>query len=308
MIGRRMREIVKGSMRRVLEVGQRFGVNITPVHFYSDIPNFRRLRNDDSWRTPYTFEGVRGASVESQLAFVRDCCAPFAEAIRERDIHRVACAENGEAGYGRGEAAFLYAFVRRHRPAKIVQIGCGVSTAVMLMAAADEAGYSPEIVCVEPYPTAYLIRLADEGRVRLIREPAQAVPIETYTSLRSGDLFFVDSSHTLVPGSEVNVAILEVLPRLVAGVWSHFHDIQFPYNYRPTLMSTDLFFYREELLLHAFLAGNERCELACSLSWLHNERVEDLRAALIDYEPCAMDRGLKVGEGDFAVSAFLRAV
>ena len=31
-------------LRWTLECGQRFGVNITPNHFYSEIPNFRHLR------------------------------------------------------------------------------------------------------------------------------------------------------------------------------------------------------------------------------------------------------------------------
>ena len=49
------------------------------------------------------------------------------------------------------EAEFLYCFIRAQRPKRIVQIGCGVSTAVCLLAARDE-GYSPRIICIEPYP------------------------------------------------------------------------------------------------------------------------------------------------------------
>ncbi|MBN4060295.1 class I SAM-dependent methyltransferase [Planctomycetaceae bacterium AH-315-I19] len=295
-------------MRRVLEIGQRFGVNITPVHFYSDIPNFRVLRASEKWKRPYTFQAVAGTDLDSQLAFVQDACAPYTDRLAQKDIHTSACEHNGAAGFGCGEAAFLYAFARRHKPQRIIQIGCGVSTAVLLMAADDEPGYTPEIICIEPYPTDYLLELSKQGRITLIQEFAQDVSIERLTDLSEGDLFFVDSTHTLNPGSEVSCAILEVLPRLRAGTWVHFHDIQFPYNYGPNLMSTDIFFCREELMLHAFLACNTRYELAASLSWLHNERCDELTSALVDYSPCAADRGLKTSDGDFAVSAYLRVI
>ena len=70
------------------------------------------------------------------------------------------------------DAEFLYGFIRTIQPRRIIQVGCGVSTAVMLIAAAD-AGYSPEIVCVEPFPTAFLERSASEGRIELVRARAR---------------------------------------------------------------------------------------------------------------------------------------
>jgi len=75
--------------------------------------------------------------------------------------------QNGEEGFGQIEAEFLYAFVAAKKPSQIFQIGCGVSTAVCL-SAAEDAAYSPEVLCVEPYPTQYLVREAKEGRIELI--------------------------------------------------------------------------------------------------------------------------------------------
>jgi len=57
-------------------------------------------------------------------------------------------------GFGPTEADFLYCFIATKRPRKIVQVGCGVSTAVILLAA-QEAGYKPEVVCIEPYPSRF---------------------------------------------------------------------------------------------------------------------------------------------------------
>jgi hypothetical protein len=49
-----------------------------------------------------------------------------------------------DQGYGEVEADLLYCFVRSQRPRQIVQIGCGVSTVVCLLAAKDE-GHVPQI-------------------------------------------------------------------------------------------------------------------------------------------------------------------
>lgn len=49
--------------------------------------------------------------------------------------------------------------------------------------------------------------------------------------LAAGDLFFLDSTHTLGPAGQVSRIILELLPLLPAGAWVHFYDILFLYDY-----------------------------------------------------------------------------
>ena len=142
-----------------------------------------------------------------------------------------------DGGYGEIEAEVLFGFVASRRPRRVIQIGCGVSTAVMLMAAA-KADYKPEIVCIEPYPSAYLREAESKGLIRLVVEPAQVVDFDVIADLGDDDLLFVDSTHAVKPGSEVNYLIHEVLPRLRPGAWVHFHDIYFPYDYaRDTLVA-----------------------------------------------------------------------
>ena len=87
------------------------------------------------------------------------------------------------------------------------------------------------------------------------------------------------------PGSEVNRIILDVLPRLKSGVFVHFHDIYFPYDYSPTLLSFDLFFWVESTLLHAFLIGNGHCRIVLSTSMLHYAAPERIAALFPRYAP-----------------------
>lgn len=307
-LSRGARDSIKRAWQIAFEFGQRLGVNITPNHFYSDIPDFRELKRETAWRRPYSMVGVAGADLGSQLEFVRDCCRPVAERLGRRDVHKLAIAANGEGGYGTGEAAFLYAFIRRHRPPRVVQVGCGVSTAVIELAAKEE-GYAPEIVCIEPYPTVFLQTAAAQGRIRLIKEKAQVVDLPVLTDVGPGGLLFVDSTHTLRPGSEVTRIILEVLPRMNPGTWVHFHDIMFPHDYNPGMLwKFALFFPHETPMLQAFLCGNPRYQIAASLAMLHNADAASLAKELVDYTPARMRDGLYQSEGDFASSVYLRVV
>jgi hypothetical protein len=93
----------------------------------------------------------------------------------------------------------------------VTQIGCGVSTAIVLNAA-EHARYEPEVTCLEPYPSGWLQEQASAGRIKLVDRPAQMVAFDTIAGLDIGDLLFIDSTHAVKPGSEVNYLIHEVLP------------------------------------------------------------------------------------------------
>jgi len=295
----------KDLLRRAFEVGQRLKFDILPRHFYSEIPNIRFLRGTTSWRKPRSFTGVLGG-IDPQVAWVDNCTKSYRATLKQFAIHKSAVKMNGsDEGYGEVEADFLYCFIRSQRPRQIVQIGCGVSTAVCLQAARDE-GYSPHIVCIEPYPTDFLQRENEAGRIELVPRMVQDAGSEYASRLGSGDLFFVDSSHTLAPAGEVNLIVLEMLPRLSAGVYIHFHDIYFPYDYSPDTLSTALFFSHETALLYSFLLMNRDFEIAGSLSMLHHQRLDDLKRFFPDFYPAIFEEGLLVKVGQFPSSVFLR--
>lgn len=291
-------------LRGVLETGQRFKVDIAPRHYYSEMPDFRALRRTTSWRSPMSMVGVRGTDLESQAAFLADCCAMYREQLGTFAIHDAACRANGVEGYGKVEGLFLYTFVRRHRPARVVQIGCGVSTAIVLAAAADEA-LATKVTCIEPFPTEYLKERDRAGEISLIQAMAQDVDLAHMTDLGPGDLLFVDSTHTVRVGSEVPRIIHEVLPRLTPGVWVHFHDIYFPFDYGPPFM-TDLFFGRESTMLHAFLTMNSGYEIVVSQSMLHHGNAAAIKHAIPAYVPQPMTDGLSAGTGNFPSAIYLR--
>jgi hypothetical protein len=302
-IVRRLKNVAKTGLRQVFEVGQRLGVDILPHHFYSQIPTIAALRAANQWRAPLSFFGVQGIDIAEQSKFAGSVCAG---SVFPEDLYSTAISVNGEGGgYGAIEAKFLFAFVVAKQPKRIIQIGCGVSTAIVLRAA-KAAGYEPEITCIEPFPSPYLQQLHAAGTIRLRNEGAQVTPLSVFADLTVNDLLFVDSTHTVKPGSEVNRIVLEVLQRLNPGVWVHFHDIYFPYDYQRDLME-GVFFAAESTLLHAFLTGNTRYSIAASLSMLHYAAPEVLQQALPGYVPEGNHDGLRKDPvGYFPSAIYLR--
>lgn len=301
-----LKQQVKRLMRSTFEVGQRLKIDILPRHFYSEIPSIKQLRATTTWRKPRNMSYITGADISSQLAFVSSCTSGLYSSMNATSLHQRACNMNGlQEGFGPIEADFLYCFVRSQKPPRIIQIGCGVSTAICILASAD-AGYKPEIICIEPYPTEFLVEQAAAGMLRLVAKKFEDSGLPLRELLQDDSFFFVDSSHTLGPAGEVTQLICDTLPTLPAGTWVHFHDIMFPYDYSPEILTSELFFCHETALLHAFLLQNDRYSIAASLSILHHECPDELAKYLPNYRPARFDQGLRISTGHHPSSIYLR--
>lgn len=291
-----MKNLIKNGIRCAFELGQKIGMDILPHHFYSQIPDISELRSEIRWKRPRSMNAIEGSLLREQSDILSKWIPEeLSKQFVNLDIHQRASDANGQGGgYGPIEAELLHAFILKNQPTKIIQVGCGVSTAIIVRAA-QSSGYKPEIVCIEPYPSDYLVRLADEGLITLIREKAQYADDRAVTSLAAGDLLFIDSTHTVKPGSEVNRVILEWLPSLAKGVFVHFHDIYFPYDYQRGILTNELFFSGESVLLQAYLSNNSKYTIMVCQSMLHYENPELLKKCHPVYEPQENDEGLRKG-------------
>lgn len=128
--------------------------------------------------------------------------------------------------FPRLDAAAAYALVGQYQPRTIVEIGSGHSTRFLVRAAAD-AGLAARILCIDPAPRAALLGLGVEWR----REAVQQTPPALFAGLSANDMLFVDSSHILMPGTDVDHVLNRILPALKAGVLVHLHDIFLPDRY-----------------------------------------------------------------------------
>ena len=123
-------------------------------------------------------------------------------------------------------AAAAYALVRGLRPARILEVGSGHSTRFLARALAD-GGLAGTLTCIDPAPRATLDGLPVRRLERLLEE----VPEAEFAALSAGDVLFVDSSHVLMPGSDVDRLLNRILPALAPGVVVHVHDIFLPDAY-----------------------------------------------------------------------------
>jgi hypothetical protein len=126
--------------------------------------------------------------------------------------------------FPRLDAAAAYAMVRTLKPRRIVEVGSGHSTRFLARAVADGA-LATRITAIDPKPRASIEHLD----VEWIRKPVQRMA--AFPALAEGDILFIDSSHQLKPGSDVDFLLNAVLPMLPGGVRVHFHDIFLPDDY-----------------------------------------------------------------------------
>lgn len=163
--------------------------------------------------------------------------------------------ENGWFSYA--DAIFLYAFLRKHRPQRIIEVGSGFSSAVMLDTVDRFLPQPPAITLIEPFPDRLgtLLRAGDRDRLTIMAKRVQEVPLDVFRSLQSGDLLFIDSSHVFKTGSDLHLLMFDVLPLLPPGVFVHFHDVFYPFDY-PLEWLREGRYWNENYFLRAFLAGN----------------------------------------------------
>jgi hypothetical protein len=128
--------------------------------------------------------------------------------------------------FPRLDAAAAYAIVRRTAPARIVEVGSGHSTRFLARAVRD-GGLATGITAIDPAPRAAIAGLD----VTFLRQTVHQAGLVPFERLGPGDILFIDSSHILMPGSDVDLLFGHVLPQLATGVRVHIHDIFLPDDY-----------------------------------------------------------------------------
>jgi len=250
------------------DIFYRNGYHLLQKHYYLPIPEPEDL-DDTAARGGSEMVGVE-MNEAGALDLLKNVFPPHAEEFRRLfPVHKPEGGADGEQFYllngnfMAGDAHVYYALIRHLRPRRVVEIGSGYSTlvaarAVELMRA--EGGSAPRLVAVEPYPLPFLkSRLA--GLSELVEKKVQEADLEIFTSLGSGDILFIDSTHVLREGGDVQAEFCEILPRLAPGVFVHVHDISLPRPYPRVYFDEHHYYWNEQYLLQAFLAFNSRFEV-----------------------------------------------
>jgi predicted O-methyltransferase YrrM len=262
-------------------IGRRLGYHVVRADVYSAIPDVESLPAS-TWSEPAPMPGV-DLRIDESLTFFENELKPFiaeyAPPSRPPGTAHGYYADNPM--YPRLDGEVLYAMVRFLRPRRIVEIGAGWSTRVVRDALARNDGETLHVV-FDP-DTGGAVQRAGDIPIRAI--PAQQIERATFDDLEAGDLLFIDTTHTVKPGSDVLRLILEVLPTLAPGVVVHVHDFYRPFEYPRFLMANHGLYWQEHYLVQAFLALNDDFEVLIANHALGRLRPERVRAVIQSLPP-----------------------
>jgi len=237
---------------------------VEPGHFYSPVPSradieAHRRRAAAGWPESIPAIDLR---VDAQRALLAEFRGYYAEQPfpAERTSATRYWFENPGLSYADGLA--LYFLLRHVQRKRIVEVGSGWSSMVILDTSERFLEPHPHVTFVEPYPDQLLAlaRPGDLERCRLLGVPVQEVPLTEFSALERDDVLFIDSTHVARLASDVNHEFFEILPSLRSGVYVHFHDIFYPFDY-PVEWSDEGRGWNEAYLLRAFLEHNDEFEI-----------------------------------------------
>ncbi len=254
---------------------------VPPGHFYSPFPSIKDIRKNED-RIFHDFprkiagidlnENKQWAMFNVFSEYYKEL--PFKD-YKSKDLRYYY--QNGSYGYS--DAICLYSMIRHARPERIIEVGSGFSSCVILDT--NELFFKEAIKTsfIEPYPDLLmsLIKKDDLGKITLIPKKLQDVELDFFRSLEKNDILLIDSSHVSKIDSDVNYLIFKVLPILSSGVYIHCHDIVYPFEY-PREWVYQGRAWNEAYLLRAFLQYNSSFEIVFFNSFLEllfPERFQD---------------------------------
>ncbi|MEW6519395.1 MAG: class I SAM-dependent methyltransferase [Thermodesulfobacteriota bacterium] len=234
---------------------------VPPGHFYSPIPSLEEIERDEIkifGSIPRSIPGIDLHEAE-QIKLLEDFCdyyqnIPFSP-HKTKGLRY--CFEN--PAYSYSDAVFLYCMIRHLKPRKFIEIGSGYSSCLSLDTNELFLDGSLQFTFIEPYPDLLmsLVKKEDKNAIKIIPKRLQDVELHEFETLEANDILFIDSTHVSKINSDVNRIFFEILPVLSPGVYIHFHDVFFPFEY-PKSWIYEGRAWNEIYLLRTFLQYNSR--------------------------------------------------
>jgi hypothetical protein len=268
--------------RRVLfPLGELIGLHIVADHFYEPIPNLRLVRRNYS-ESPVALPQIRmnlQAAADRHVTRLKTFAHEFFS-----ESTKLGYVEKNH--YFRGaDAISLYCFVRSEGIRRIVEIGQGYSTLVSAAALSrngQESSVDSELISVDPYERLpFALERTDRLSFSSIPARVQDIrPGQLTGHLGEKTLLFIDSSHVLKCGSDVEYLMYKIYPNVPTASHIHIHDVFTPYPW-PLRNYEQKWFWNEQDYLQNFLSFNECFEVTLPLYGVLQEdkRVQEIVGA-----------------------------
>ena len=240
---------------------------VSPGHFYSPIPSIEDIERAIT-TAPTSYSGI-DLGEDQQLALLEKLSRYYAEIpfpAEKKEGFRFAF---HNPSYSWGDAIILFCMIRELKPRRILEIGSGHTSALILDT--NERYFDGGIECtfIEPHPELLfsLLRPNQDREPRLIPRKLQDVDLTLFDALEAGDILFVDSSHVVKAGSDCQLLFSDILPRINPGTLIHFHDIFERFDY-PSEWLREGRGWNEQYILRAFLQFNSEFRIKLYTSYL----------------------------------------
>lgn len=260
-------------VKQLYPLFEHLGYHLIPINHASPIPVTKDL-TDDHFSTTSQCVGLDwNRSVQER--YLNEVFAKYAPELEP---------ETGESpGLSLVDTAILHSMIRHHRPQKIVEIGSGYSTHITARACTmnDAEGHPSEFLTIDINP-AESVKKGIPGLTQVVHQRAETIALDQVSDC---DLLFIDSSHVVKIGGDVNYQILELVPLLKRGALVHWHDILLPGEYWEDWVKSDRYFWSEQYLLHAFLKFNSEFEIIWASRYMHLNQPKGISAVFPEFKP-----------------------
>jgi hypothetical protein len=250
---------------------------VPPGHYYSPVPSINEVTRDEKRIWKDSNPNIPGIDlhVEEQFLLLEKFMNFYTELPFEDHKTPRLRYYFLNPSYSYSDAIFLYCMIRHTRPAKIVEVGSGFSSCVTLDT--NELFFDNQINCtfIEPYPELLKSLIKNTDSIRITDSPLQHVPLPVFNDLDENDILFIDSTHVSKIGSDVNYIIHEILPCLKSGVYIHFHDIFYDFEYPKDWVFKGIT-WNEQYILRAFLEFNDHFKIILFNTYLEKFYKEQL--------------------------------
>ena len=262
---------IKNKIKNILSTFKKYAISLLRYivhkngyflvrdHYYSAIPNKKDI-GENYWKFQSQLVGVdiSVSRIKGLLESLTPYITEFSNSVPLSSADSPLYLING--AFMAVDAHIYYSLIRQHQPEKIIEIGSGFSTSFAKYAISKNERVS-QLTCIEPYPSDSLKEIAhNHENINIIPKKLQEIDLDFFSCLKENDILFIDSTHMLKTGSDVQIEYCEILPRLAKGVLVHIHDISLPKHYPSVYFDNELF-WNEQYLLQAFLAFNSKFEI-----------------------------------------------
>ncbi|OPL16964.1 MAG: hypothetical protein AVO38_06605 [delta proteobacterium ML8_D] len=260
-----------------------------PGHYYSPLPNLDDLRENQDRIFSQAYRDLPGVDLdpESMVKLLEQFKVIYPEYVfwKRDSVFRF---DPYSGTFSLGDAIVFFCMILHKKPKRIVEVGAGMSTCLMLDINRYFFNDAMRITSIEPYPDRLMamIHPEDSSRFHLIPQRLEDIDLDIFSALEANDIVFFDSTHVSKCNSDVNHIFFDLLPLLKPGVVIHFHDVFYPFEYPMRWLLEVGAAWNENYLLRAFLQYNKSFKVLFFGNYLnlfHRDRIEQIMPRYLEW-------------------------